>query len=141
MTSVPPAPALPGDARLEIFVYPFGISQNRPLEEGNRFSDCHRLQYLGRIMVSAAYHDAMAQRWPSASAEQLKGMVETTLDGFMETHAAAYRWSDMVLGYPAGFDQNSLEEARRLFCTYAGAVHVEHGYERLKEWIVALLGV
>lgn len=71
MAFVPPAPRLPGEAALEIFVYP-GSMPNRPLEETNKFSDSGRLEFLGHQMTSAAYTDVMAQRWPAASGEQLK---------------------------------------------------------------------
>ncbi len=71
MAFVPPAPRLPGEAALEIFVYP-GSLPGRALEETNKFSDSGRLQYLGRMMSAAAYTDVMAQRWPAASAEQLQ---------------------------------------------------------------------
>ncbi|OJT09173.1 hypothetical protein TRAPUB_14383 [Trametes pubescens] len=134
MAFVPPAPRLPGEAALE---YP-GSLPSRALEETNKFSDSGRLQYLGRMMSAAAYTDVMAQRWPAASAEQLQGMVENTLNGLMERSAAAYQWGNRVHGYPPDFNRQGLEEARRLFCTYAGAVYVEHGYMELKTWIATL---
>ncbi|KAH9847751.1 hypothetical protein C2E23DRAFT_863122 [Lenzites betulinus] len=141
MALVPPAPILPGDAILEIFVFPGDPPIARPLDESNRFSDSNRLEFLGRVFTSAAYTDVMSKRWASCTGHQLNEIVANALDGFMERNAAAYQWSQRVHGYPQGFDRRSLPEARRLFCVYAGAVFVEHGFIGLREWIARLVEV
>ncbi|KAI8977742.1 hypothetical protein BD414DRAFT_445737 [Trametes punicea] len=140
MAFVPPAPQLPGDALLEIFVYPNPILQDQAPDPHNKFSDCARLEYLGRQMTELAYMDAMAQRSPNATGEHLKAMIASRLDSFMARVAAAYQWHKQVRGYPHGFNtqKSDLQEAVRLFRIYAGAVHVEYGYEGLKRWIADL---
>ena len=68
---VPPAPILPGEARLEVFVHPDAWPEGRPLEENNKFSDTRRLEYLGNKMVETAYMDVLNARWPKATPQQL----------------------------------------------------------------------
>ncbi|KAI9060805.1 hypothetical protein FKP32DRAFT_1595131 [Trametes sanguinea] len=139
MAFVPPAPALPGEALLEIFIYPDpAFAANRALDESNKFSDTARLEYLGRKATELVYMDLLRTRWPHSSAEQLQGMVDNGFNALLERAASAYQWSQRVHGYPVGFDRNSPQESRRLFCVYAGAVHVEYGYERLKGWVAEL---
>ncbi|KAI0367084.1 hypothetical protein BV20DRAFT_981535 [Pilatotrama ljubarskyi] len=141
MALVPPAPQLPGEALLEIFVYPGSLPPNRELDPSNPFSDCQRLELLGRQMTEAAYMDAMWQRWPHATAQQLQEMVQNSLNNFMERTAAAYQWSHRVHGYPPNFNRESLEESHRLFRVYAGAVSVKYGYPVLRQWFAELLAV
>ncbi|KAI0824390.1 hypothetical protein BC628DRAFT_1379285 [Trametes gibbosa] len=141
MSFVLPAPRLPGDAALEIFVFPGNPTATRPLEESNKFSDSHRLEYLGRVFTTAAYTDVMFRQWPESTGEQLETIVANSLDRFMERHATAYQWGQRVHGYPPNFNRQSLAEACRLFCTYAGAVFVEHGFAELRTWIAHLVEV
>ncbi|KAJ2981268.1 hypothetical protein NUW54_g10895 [Trametes sanguinea] len=73
MALVPPAPTLPGEAMLEIFIYPDpAFAANRPLNESNKFSDTARLEYLGRKATELAYMDLLRAGWPHSSAEQLQ---------------------------------------------------------------------
>ncbi|KAH9895655.1 hypothetical protein C8Q73DRAFT_445332 [Cubamyces lactineus] len=134
---VPPAPVLPGDATLEVFVYP----DNREPDPENKFSDTRRLEYLGEMMANAVYIDVMRQRWVTASGEELKKFLEKKLDDLMEEAGTTYEWNKRVYGYPDDFDANSPEESRTLFCTYAGAVSVQYGFETLEKWIKDLLSV
>ncbi|KAI0324227.1 hypothetical protein GY45DRAFT_1439212 [Cubamyces sp. BRFM 1775] len=134
---VPPAPEIPGDAALEVFVYP----TDRELDPDNRFSDARRLEYLGLMMAKAAYMDNMHRTRPSSSGDYLQDMLGNSLDNFMERAATAYAWHKRVHGYPDGFDTKSPEESRRLFCTYAGAVSVQYGFEELQRWIKDVLAV
>ncbi|KAI9060806.1 hypothetical protein FKP32DRAFT_1632256 [Trametes sanguinea] len=138
MATIPPAPELPGDARLEVFVHPAGLPPNRPLEEDNKFSDARRLEYLGMQMSELAYMDVLKSRWPQATAPQLTTLVRSRINGLMERTVDAYRWRDQVRGCPQSVDKNSPQEAHRLFRTYAGAVHVEYGYKVLRDWLAAL---
>ncbi|KAI0643420.1 hypothetical protein C8Q79DRAFT_1002604 [Trametes meyenii] len=139
MANVPAAPVLPGEALIEIFVYPPSLAPNRPLEEGNKFSDSNRLLFLGRQMAETIYIDVLCQKWDRASGQQLKEMVANSFSGFVERTAATYRWSRQVRGYPPNFNMGSLEEAHRLFFTYVGAAYIQHGYQVLRDWIAALV--
>ncbi|KAH9847752.1 hypothetical protein C2E23DRAFT_889694 [Lenzites betulinus] len=138
MAHFPPPPTIPGEARLEVFVHPQALPPNRTLEEDNKFSDADRMQYLGAKMAELAYTDVLRSRWPRATAQQLKVLVNSRMKGLMERTVDAYKWRDQVRGYPPHFDSNQPEEAYRLFRTYAGAVHIAHGYQTLQEWIAAL---
>lgn len=71
MAQIPPAPTLPGEALIEIFVHPAALPPQRPLEEDNKFSDARRLEYLGGKMSELVYMDMMRARWPRATAPQL----------------------------------------------------------------------
>ncbi|KAI0631396.1 hypothetical protein C8Q77DRAFT_1126555 [Trametes polyzona] len=135
---LPPAPPLPGEARLEVFVHPQALPPTRALEEDNKFSDAKRLEFLGTKMAEAAYADVLGARWPKATAQQLNTSVSSRIKGLMERTVDAYKWRDQVRGYPKQFDRSDPLEAHRLFRTYAGAVYVEYGYATLREWIVAL---
>ncbi|KAI0668156.1 hypothetical protein C8Q78DRAFT_1174447 [Trametes maxima] len=139
MARIPPEPRLPGEALLEVFVYPGSLPPNRPLEPDNRFSDARRLEILGKSLVELVYMDIQRGRQPGANAQQLTVLVNSRIRGFMERTVAAYKWKDRVRGYPETFDRNSpQQESHRLFWTFAGAVHVAYSYEELKKWISAL---
>ncbi|KAI9060807.1 hypothetical protein FKP32DRAFT_1605297 [Trametes sanguinea] len=151
--AVPPAPELPGDALLEIFIHPASLPPNRPLDPGSKFSDGIRLKTLGKPMVECAYHDVMQAQWPRSTPAELTGLVNSTIGGFMQKAVHAYRWMDAVRGRPSNIDPESREilapigltryhqEAERIFYTYAGAVHVEYGYGRLRAWIASLIHI
>ncbi|KAI0354532.1 hypothetical protein OH77DRAFT_1426131 [Trametes cingulata] len=141
MAQIPPAPPLPGEAQLEIFVYPDVVPPTRPLEEDNKFSDARRLEVLGSEMSEVILLEVLAKRWPRATAQQLKTLVSSRMGGLMETTVNAYKWRDHVRGYPPNFDKNKPQEAYRLFRTFCGAVYVEHGYQGLRDWIAALAPV
>ncbi|KAJ8481814.1 hypothetical protein ONZ51_g5757 [Trametes cubensis] len=133
---IPTAPALPGDALLEIFVHPASIPANQQTDPNNKFSDGRRLAFLGQKMTELAYMDAMSEKWPNVQAIQLQTLVNSTIHGFMEKCVNAYRWKERVRGFPQNVDiLHDHEEAYRLFRAYAGAVYVEHGYDILKSWI------
>ncbi|OSC99623.1 hypothetical protein PYCCODRAFT_1394926 [Trametes coccinea BRFM310] len=117
MAHFPNAPQLPPTALREVFTYP---DPTRALDERNPYSDAGRLELQGEKMAEAAYLDSM---------------FNNGFNDLLERAARAYRWSQRVQGYPPNFDRDSPEEARRLFCVYAGAVKVEHGYEALKRWM------
>ncbi|KAL7278296.1 hypothetical protein ACG7TL_008272 [Trametes sanguinea] len=136
--AVPPAPPLPGDALLEIFIHPASVPPNRVCDPTNKFSDGRRLEALGKSLVELAYRDVMQTKWPRSSATEISALVNSTISGFMERAVHAYQWKNAVRGRPPSLDAESREEAGRIFCTYAGAVHVEYGYERLRGWIDAL---
>ncbi|KAI0367083.1 hypothetical protein BV20DRAFT_1001090 [Pilatotrama ljubarskyi] len=139
---VPPAPQLPGEAALEIFVHPQASSAHHALDPDNKFSDGRRLEILGQKMTGLAYMDAMYRQWPNVGAAQLTILCNTTINGFMEKAVRAYRWKERVIGCPPHINlMKSNEEAHRLFRTYAGAVYVEHGYERLRDWVTALTSI
>ncbi|KAI0354531.1 hypothetical protein OH77DRAFT_1426129 [Trametes cingulata] len=139
---VPPAPELPGEAILEVFVHPEAPSAHRALDPSNKFSDARRLEMLGQTMTELAYMDAMHRLWPNVGAEQLTLLFNTTINGFMEKAVRTYRWKERVVGCPQHINlMESAEEAHRIFRTYAGAVHVQHGYEKLRDWVIALTSI
>ncbi|KAI8977741.1 hypothetical protein BD414DRAFT_495481 [Trametes punicea] len=135
--TLPPAPKLPAEALHEVFAYP---DPTRAPDELNRFSDARRLEFFGGKMSEAAYLDVVAGRSPTVGTVDLESMMDA-FSALAERTARAHRWHERVLGYPSNVDEDSAQEARRLFFTYAGAVCVEYGYARLREWVVALLDV
>ncbi|KAL7278297.1 hypothetical protein ACG7TL_008273 [Trametes sanguinea] len=141
MEFVPAAPALPGEALLEIFVYPNpAFAATRGLEETNKFSDTHRLEFIGRKTTELAYMDLLLTRWPRSSGSQLQSMFNNGFNDLLERAARAYRWSQRVQGYPPNFDRDSPEASPGCFrhqC-FNRAVKVEHGYEALKRWMAEL---
>ncbi|KAI0354534.1 hypothetical protein OH77DRAFT_1426137 [Trametes cingulata] len=141
MAIFPPAPALPGDAMLEVFVYPDATSPPRPLDPANKFSDARRLEFLGEQFARLGYMDVLGQRWRRASAGELKRKVDDTFAGFVKRVVDTYEWTSQVGLYPQHFDRDSVEEALRLFHTYAGAVYVEYGYPALRAWMAKLVGI
>ncbi|KAI0656024.1 hypothetical protein C8Q70DRAFT_388161 [Cubamyces menziesii] len=136
ITFVPPAPVLSGDATLEVFVYP---AADRTLEPENKFCDTRRLACLGQVMAEAAYMDIMRQRYPASSGKDLQQMVDNQLENIMERAGEIYEWHKKVLGCPNDVDAKSPEECRRLFCTYAGAVNVQFGFNKLESWMRDIL--
>ncbi|KAI8977744.1 hypothetical protein BD414DRAFT_524369 [Trametes punicea] len=135
--AIPPAPQLPGEALLEIFVHPDSLPHNCGLDDGNQFSDGRRLEVLGERMAKAAYMDVMCTKWPNVNTTQLTTLVDSTISGFMVKVVNTYRWREAVHGCPPHLVQGH-EEAHRLFKTYAGAVHIQYGFQRLRDWIAAL---
>ncbi|KAH9895653.1 hypothetical protein C8Q73DRAFT_445341 [Cubamyces lactineus] len=134
--AVPTAPALPGEALLEIFVHPASIPATQQIDPTNKFSDGKRLAVLGQSMVELAYMDVMHEKWPNVETVQLQTLVNSTINGFMEKSTNAYRWKERVCGWPRNVNiLHDHEEAYRLFRAYAGAVYVEYGYDVLKKWI------
>ena len=69
---IPIAPALPGDALLEIFVHPASIPASRQVDPANKFSDSRRLAVLGQQMTELAYMDVMNEKWPNVPTIQLQ---------------------------------------------------------------------
>ncbi|OJT09171.1 hypothetical protein TRAPUB_14381 [Trametes pubescens] len=69
--AVPPAPELPGEAYLEIFIHPDGPYQMASPDTANRFRDTRSLELLGRKMVDLAYMDIMHYKWPNVTGGQL----------------------------------------------------------------------
>ncbi|KAH9847753.1 hypothetical protein C2E23DRAFT_863124 [Lenzites betulinus] len=133
---IPPAPEIPSDAYLEVFVHPSGVPYVDPT---SRFSNVNRrLEELGRKMVDLAYMDVMFTQWPRSLANELSTLVTVTENGFMERAVTTYQWKSLIRGAPPGIDKESTEESIRIFRTYAGAVHVAHGYDVLRDWIKAL---
>ncbi|KAI0643419.1 hypothetical protein C8Q79DRAFT_928560 [Trametes meyenii] len=143
MARIPPEPRLPGEALLEVFVYPDSLPPNRPLEQDNKFSDARRLEILGKMMVELVYMDIQRGRQPMANAQQLTTLVNSRIRGFMERTVGAYRWKDRVRcarlsPYNKEAETKGMQESHRLFWTFSGAVHVEYGYDELKKWMSAL---
>ncbi|KAI0773079.1 hypothetical protein BD413DRAFT_711192 [Trametes elegans] len=78
MAAIPPAPSLPGEARLEVFVFPGALLPDRTLEEDNKFSDAYRLEFLGKKMSELAYMEVLRNRWPKVTSQQLRPSVPGT---------------------------------------------------------------
>ncbi|KAI0367085.1 hypothetical protein BV20DRAFT_1055072 [Pilatotrama ljubarskyi] len=138
MAIFPLAPQLPGEAMLEVFVYP---DPARPLDPSNKFSDARRLEFLGEKTAEMAYMDLLGARNRRLSAAELEGKVSDTFGGFAKRVAETYHWTNQVGGYPPNVDRQSVEEALRLFHTYAGAVIVEYGYPELRAWMAKLVAI
>ncbi|KAI0631395.1 hypothetical protein C8Q77DRAFT_1126546 [Trametes polyzona] len=143
IVNVPRAPELPGEAFLEIFIHPDGPLQSAGAPDpGNKFASGRHLEQLGKSMAEMAYMDVLFNDWPHADGGHLSALFQSTINSFMEKVVNAYRWKDRVRGCPPGLDiMSDPEESYRLFRTYAGAVHVEHGYDVLRAWIKALMAI
>ncbi|KAI0824391.1 hypothetical protein BC628DRAFT_1445775 [Trametes gibbosa] len=142
---VPPAPQLPSEAHLEVFIHPDGPFHSPSVDPTNKFSNAdRRLEELGRKMVDLAYMDVMFTEWPRSIADELHPLVSVTSNGFMERAVATYGWKGQIRASPPNVDIQSpelminVQESIRIFRTYAGAVHIAHGYEVLRDWIRAL---
>ncbi|EIW52552.1 uncharacterized protein TRAVEDRAFT_52995 [Trametes versicolor FP-101664 SS1] len=140
--AIPSAPELPGEAYLEVFIHPDGPYHVNTAEPASKFRNTRDLERLGRTMVEMAYMHIMYSRWPNVTGDQLNTLTNATINGVMERAVRAYRWKEQIRGCPPHIDlMQSSEEAYRIFRTYAGAVHVQHGYDELRNWIEALTAI
>ncbi|KAI0773077.1 hypothetical protein BD413DRAFT_611992 [Trametes elegans] len=131
MAAFPPPPALSAQASQDVFTYPNELPADHPRRIAN-----DRLVYLGRMQAEIVFTEIMLQQSPAISTHLHSSM----LARFMVSVARAYEWSRQVQGYPRqGFNWQSPQEAQRIFCAYAGAVHLEHQYGGLRQWMVDLV--
>ncbi|EJF59502.1 hypothetical protein DICSQDRAFT_171904 [Dichomitus squalens LYAD-421 SS1] len=136
-TELPPAPPIPGEAMLEIFVHRSLRNTGNALNPDSAYGNGERLVALGSKVLEAVYAHVLFRKKPPMSAAALS-IEQEKLPEHVARWVGEYQWMEKIR-HSQDVDLYTPEETRYIMDAYVGAVFVAGGYLTLYNWIESMV--